>query len=148
MRGSARSSAKPGSLQSGYGNPGFDLHFGDGNVNILGSEAWVEILNPRSRERRAYLDEVGEALDRTAADVIAVSAGFDNHARDWGGLLETDDYRTMGARVREAAVRTQGGCYGLLEGGYNHDVLGENVLAFLRGLTGSQKPAHPPLVTP
>jgi len=112
----------------------FDLHLGDGNVNILGSEPWVEILNPRSRERRAYLDEVGEALDRTAADVIAVSAGFDNHARDWGGLLETDDYRTMGARVRRAAARNQGGCYGILEGGYNHAVLGGNVLAFLEGL--------------
>lgn len=112
----------------------FDLHFGDGNVNILGSQPWVEILNPRSRERRAYLDEVGEALGGTTADVIAVSAGFDNHARDWGGLLETNDYRTMGAMVCGAALRNRGGCYGILEGGYNHDVLGENVLAFVGGL--------------
>ena len=114
----------------------FDLHFGDGTVNILGPEPWVEILNPRSRDRRAYLEEVGEALGRTTADVIAVSAGFDNHARDWGGLLKTDDYRAMGARVREAAVRNQGGCYGILEGGYHRAVLGENVRAFLEGLGG------------
>jgi acetoin utilization deacetylase AcuC-like enzyme len=112
----------------------FDLHFGDGNVSILGSETWVDILNPRPRERRAYLEEVGEALEGSSADVFAVSAGFDNHVRDWGGLLETEDYRTMGARLREAAVRNGGGCYGILEGGYNHGVLGENVLAFLQGM--------------
>jgi acetoin utilization deacetylase AcuC-like enzyme len=70
------------------------------------------------------------------ADVIAVSAGFDNHERDWGGLLKTDDYCTMGAWIREAALRNKGGCYGILEGGYNHGVLGKNVLAFLEGLGG------------
>ncbi len=43
------------------------------------------------------------------ADVIAVSAGFDNHAQDWGGLLSTADYRTMGRWVREAALRIMGG---------------------------------------
>lgn len=116
----------------------FDLHFGDGTVNILGSEPWVEILNPWSRERQAYLEEVREALGRTTADVIAVSAGFDNHARDWGGLLETEDYRAMGAWVHEAAVRNRGGCYGILEGGYNRAVLGENVRSFLEGLGGEE----------
>lgn len=114
----------------------FDLHFGDGSVNLLGAEPWIEILNPRSRDRRSYLDEVSEALGRTSANVIAVSAGFDNHVRDWGGLLETEDYRAMGAWVREAALRNRGGCYGILEGGYNHRVLGENVRAFLEGLGG------------
>ncbi len=114
----------------------FDLHFGDGNVNILGSEAWVEILNPESASRAAYLKQVQRALDATFADVIAVSAGFDNHLEDWGGLLATEDYRTMGGWVREAARRNRGGCYGILEGGYNHAVLGSNVLAFLEGLGG------------
>jgi len=98
---------------------------------------------PRSRqaerfERQAYLDEVEEALDRTTAEVIAVSAGFDHHERDWGGLLKTVDFFTMGALVREAALRNQGGCYGILEGGYHHGVLGENVLAFLTGLGGGR----------
>ena len=49
----------------------------------------------------------------------------------------TDDYRTMGTWVRQAAHRNNGGCYGILEGGYNHDVLGENVLAFLEGMNES-----------
>lgn len=112
----------------------FDLHYGDGNVNILGKESWVEILNPESHQRETYLEEVNDALKATQADVIAVSAGFDHHVNDWGGLLYTADYKTMGKWVRETAVRNGAGCYGLLEGGYNHKVLGKNVLAFLEGL--------------
>lgn len=114
----------------------FDLHYGDGNVNILGRRSWVEILNPQSRQRPSYLKEVESALARTRADVFAVSAGFDHHVQDWGGLLTTDDYRTMGEWIRAAAQRNGGGCFGILEGGYNHAVLGENVLAFLEGLDG------------
>jgi len=114
----------------------FDLHHGDGNVNILGKETWVDILNPESDQRESYLEEVSDALAATQADVIAVSAGFDHHVNDWGGLLYTADYKIMGKWVREAALRNGGGCYGLLEGGYNHRVLGENVLAFLEGLRG------------
>ncbi len=112
----------------------FDLHYGDGNVNILGTESWVEILNPESSKRYRYLDEVEKALQYTKADVIAVSAGFDNHIQDWGDTLHTSDYTTMGHWVREAARRNGGGCFGILEGGYNHHVLGDNVLAFLEGL--------------
>jgi len=72
-------------------------------------------------------------LEGFAAEVIGV-AGFDNHRKDWGGLLATADYQTIGRLVRQAARRNGGGCFGLLEGGYNHDVLGANVKAFLQGL--------------
>ena len=112
----------------------FDLHFGDGNVNILDRNPWVEILNPEAADRDAYLEEVRIALEHTAADLIAVSAGFDNHVNDWGGLLLASDYKLMGQWVRAAAERNGGGCYGILEGGYNHNVLGTNVLAFIEGL--------------
>lgn len=112
----------------------FDLHYGDGNVNILEKEPWVTILNPEAHERAAYLDEVYQALEASRADVISVSAGFDHHVNDWGGLLYTEDYRIMGTWVHDTALRNGGGCYGLLEGGYNHNVLGKNVLAFLEGL--------------
>ena len=113
----------------------FDFHFGDGTVDILGDEPWVEILNPQSHKRQSYLDEVEKALSKTNADVIAVSAGFDNHFKDWiGGLLETEDYTLMATWVRETAARNGGGCYGILEGGYNQAVLGRNVHAFLQGL--------------
>lgn len=112
----------------------FDLHYGDGNVNILGNKEYVTILNPSGSNRNEYLKSVEAKLSQTDADMIAVSAGFDNHEQDWGGLLKTEDYRFMGQLVREAARRNNGGCFGILEGGYNHSVLGKNVLAFIQGM--------------
>jgi acetoin utilization deacetylase AcuC-like enzyme len=112
----------------------FDLHYGDGNVNILEHKGYVTILNPASANRNEYLKNVQNSLAKTDADMIAVSAGFDNHEDDWGGLLKTEDYKYMGNLVRETARRNKGGCFGILEGGYNHSVLGKNVLAFIEGL--------------
>lgn len=114
----------------------FDLHTGDGNINILEPKGYVTILNPGGQDRNEYLRIVERALGNTDADMIAVSAGFDHHEDDWGGLLATEDYSTMGRLVREAAKRNGGGCFGILEGGYNHAVLGKNVLAFIEGLGG------------
>jgi acetoin utilization deacetylase AcuC-like enzyme len=112
----------------------FDLHYGDGNVNILGTEPWVQILNPGGRTREDYIKEVHKQLSGIKADMIGISAGFDHHVDDWGGLLETQDYETMGRMVRDAAQASGGGCFAILEGGYNHSVLGRNVLALLKGL--------------
>lgn len=111
-----------------------DLHYGDGTVNILGGESWVDILNPQARSRAAYYQEVEERLSGIEVDIIGISAGFDHHVDDWGGLLTTDDYETIGRLVRQAARRCNGGCFAILEGGYNHAVLGKNVAALLRGL--------------
>ncbi len=64
----------------------------------------------------------------------AISAGFDRGLDDWGNLLGRDDYRTLGEIARNyAAEHCQGKRYALLEGGYNHSVLGKHVLAFLEG---------------
>ena len=114
----------------------FDLHVGDGNINTLEPKGFVTILNPGGSDRSEYLKTVTNALNKTDADMIAVSAGFDNHEDDWGGLLRTEDYTYMGKLVRETARRNNGGCFGILEGGYNHAVLGKNVLAFIEGLDG------------
>ncbi len=114
----------------------FDLHVGDGNINILEPKGFVTILNPGGQDRNEYLKTVTNTLGKTDADIIAVSAGFDNHENDWGGLLKTEDYAYMGKLVRDAARRNTGGCFGLLEGGYNHAVLGQNVWAFIEGLSG------------
>lgn len=114
----------------------FDLHVGDGNINILDSKGYVTILNPGGQDRNEYLRIVQNSLAKTDADMIAVSAGFDNHEADWGGLLKTEDYTFMGKLVREAALRNSGGCFGILEGGYSNAVLGKNVLAFIEGLSG------------
>jgi acetoin utilization deacetylase AcuC-like enzyme len=115
----------------------FDLHFGDGTVNILGGRGHVTILNPSAMTRSEYLTSVNNHLLAEKVDLIGVSAGFDHHVEDWGGLLTTGDYREMGLMVREAADRNDGGCFAVLEGGYNHRVLGENVMAFLEGLEGN-----------
>lgn len=113
----------------------FDLHFGDGNVNILGKKDWATIFNPDAPSRDVYMREVAHEMERCDADMIGISAGFDNHEMDWGGTLKTEDYEEMGQMVRQAARRVGGGCFAILEGGYNHRVLGQNVMALLRGLS-------------
>lgn len=114
----------------------FDLHYGDGTVNILGGKGYVSIHNPDAIDRKSYLLEVASQLDSIDADIIGVSAGFDNHIEDWGHTLHTEDYQEMGRMVHSTCRHLKIGCFGLLEGGYNHGVLGKNVRAFLRGLQG------------
>ena len=48
--------------------------------------------------------------------------------------METRDYYLMGRMVKKAASDSGGGCFALLEGGYNHSVLGQNVAALINGL--------------
>jgi acetoin utilization deacetylase AcuC-like enzyme len=113
----------------------FDLHFGDGTVNILGNKEYVTIFNPEDYDRDLYLKAIAKEMEGCQADIIGISAGFDNHVEDWGGLLRTDDYYEIGRLVRQASQRCGGGCFGILEGGYNHRVLGQNALALIRGLS-------------
>lgn len=112
----------------------FDLHYGDGTVNILGGRGYVELYNPSASNRRDYVSSVEKWLFSRSVDIIGVCAGFDNHINDWGGLLSTQDYQDMGRMAREASRKNQGGCFAILEGGYNHGVLGKNVLAFIEGM--------------
>ena len=121
----------------------FDLHYGDGTENILSGTGVVEMCNPGSyghghakgeAGRKAYLREVESFLKAHRADIIGISAGFDNHELDWGGLLTTDDYFAMGRMVKERALEIAAGYFGILEGGYNHSVLGQNVLALIEGI--------------
>lgn len=113
----------------------FDLHFGDGTFNALSSSKSINYFHPEGNYRERYLEEVQRCLQTEQSfDIIAVSAGFDRHEEDWGGLLKTDDYFTIGRWAKEASIqRCQGRRFGLLEGGYNHSVLGRNVKAFLQG---------------
>ncbi|MFO7754303.1 MAG: histone deacetylase family protein [Desulfobacteraceae bacterium] len=113
-----------------------DYHYGDGTVNILEDRGYAAIFNPDAGSRDTYLNKVEREMEECAADIIGISAGFDNHAEDWGGLLLTDDYHYIGRMVRNAADRNRGGCFALLEGGYNHRVLGKNVLALIQGMSG------------
>lgn len=114
-----------------------DLHYGDGTVNILGDRDWVYIHNPAKNRRQEYLNDVDAVLSDHNVDMIGVSAGFDHHRQDWGGLLETEDYQEIGRLVRAAARKNRGGCFAVFEGGYNHQVLGQNVAAFISGMSQS-----------
>jgi len=111
-----------------------DLHFGDGTVNIFREKDYVTIFNVSSHNRETYLKAVEQGLKEQQSDIIGISAGFDNHKDDWGGLLETQDYTTIGEMVRETCETKRCGCFAILEGGYNHQVLGHNVAALLQGM--------------
>ena len=113
-----------------------DLHFGDGTVNILKNRDYVTVYNVETQNRISFMDEVSKEMENCQADIIGISAGFDSHLDDWGGVLATEDYYEIGQKVRAAALRCKGGCFGILEGGYNHQVLGQNVLALILGLNG------------
>lgn len=107
-----------------------DLHYGDGTVNILQDEPWVSIFNGRHDNRQKYVQEAEKALEEESYDIIGVSAGFDTYVKDWGGILTTEDYYTLGTLVRTHCTRR----FALLEGGYYIPDLGENVKSFVRGL--------------
>jgi len=114
----------------------FDLHFGDGTENIFSTVPEVVYHHPEDRSRQEFVDGIARFLERQSADIIAVSAGFDRGVEDWGGLLTVDDYRAIGKLVKEFSLKVcKGRRYGVLEGGYNHDVLGKNVKAFLDGMS-------------
>ena len=111
-----------------------DLHYGDGTVNILEGRDWVEVYNVEERTRGPYMDEVAQVMNDCQADMIGISAGFDMAQEDWGDVLATEDYHSIGNMVSRAAKRIGGGCFAILEGGYNHEVLGHNVLALMQGM--------------
>ena len=112
-----------------------DLHYGDGTANIFRDEPEVSYFHAEGKNRQKYIDSLAEFLGHQQADIIAVSTGFDRHEDDWGGLLKTEDYHTIGKLVKEFAEKVcHGRRYGVLEGGYNHQVLGKNVKAFLDGM--------------
>ncbi|TFF84317.1 histone deacetylase family protein [Candidatus Thorarchaeota archaeon] len=116
----------------------FDLHLGDGNIDILGEDKAWTIYNPDGRGDKEYLADARRVLDGASdVDIIVASAGFDQYENDWGGNLSTDGFRKLGLLMFDfAEERCEGRRYGLLEGGYNFQDLGKNTLAFCEGLRG------------
>ena len=83
-----------------------DLHYGDGTVNILESKNYATVHNVEAPDRQSFLGEIEEELNNCQVDLIGISAGFDNHRDDWGGLLLTEDYFKIGQLVKAAARRS------------------------------------------
>ncbi len=116
----------------------FDLHTGDGNINILtnrNDDFRVKILNPYSSGRTGYIKEVKSYMKNLEnIDIFVASAGFDQGIDDWGHLLHPEDYTELGRLMREYSEKLcKGRRYALLEGGYNHSVLPKNVDSFCQG---------------
>jgi acetoin utilization deacetylase AcuC-like enzyme len=113
----------------------FDLHYGDGTANTFSGSKTVSYFHPEGTDRNAFLQDLQRCLQTERPyEIIAISAGFDRHEEDWGGLLKTEDYLSIGRWAKEFSVRhCQGRRFGVLEGGYNHSVLGRNVQCFLQG---------------
>jgi acetoin utilization deacetylase AcuC-like enzyme len=88
--------------------------------------------------RQAFADALHEIEQRFPPDLVVISAGFDSRRGDpLGGLmLEDSDFAEMTKEVLRIAERHgHGRIVGLLEGGYNLDLLGESVRSHLAALT-------------
>ncbi|MFX1308802.1 MAG: histone deacetylase family protein [Promethearchaeota archaeon] len=116
----------------------FDLHNGDGNINILtnrNDDFRVKILNPYSSGRTGYIKEVKTYMKAlNDIDIFVASAGFDQGIDDWGHLLYPEDYYELGKLMKIYSEKLcKGKRYALLEGGYNHNVIPKNVDSFCQG---------------
>lgn len=106
-------------------------------------EQWLSLLE--------YI--VLPAAREFAPELILISAGFDAHRLDpiGGCRLETPDFAQMACQVRDLANDLGCPVGGVLEGGYEPDVLAECVLATLMALTGegeAESIAPEPIFTP
>lgn len=108
----------------------FDLHYGDGTANAFAGVPQVRYRHLSGGSRELFFADLEQCLAGERADLVAVSAGFDRHEEDWGGLLKTQDYEAIGRMLRAYGAPV----FAVLEGGYNHRVLGRNARAFLDGL--------------
>ncbi len=117
----------------------FDLHTGDGNLNILtnrNDNFRVKILNPRDESSSSnYIAEVETYMQNLEdIDIFVASAGFDQGINDWGRLLHADDYKRLGSLMKEYSEKLcKGRRYALFEGGYYHPDLGPHVHSFCQG---------------
>ncbi|TFH08986.1 MAG: histone deacetylase family protein, partial [Candidatus Thorarchaeota archaeon] len=108
--------------------------------NILGGDKRFTIYNPNGNGDDQYLADAKHALDNSPdVDIIVASAGFDEYVDDWGENLSTEAFGKIGHLMYEfAKERCEGRRYALLEGGYNFQDLGKNILAFCEGLKGNR----------
>ncbi|MCX7857862.1 MAG: histone deacetylase family protein [Deltaproteobacteria bacterium] len=115
----------------------FDLHFGDGTANIFKRSKDVTYYHLPGGDRLSQLKSLEEFLEKERDyGILAVSAGFDRGKKDWGGTLEVEDFKQIGELLKKASKRISGGLrFAVLEGGYNHSVLGKNVSSFIEGFS-------------
>jgi acetoin utilization deacetylase AcuC-like enzyme len=113
----------------------FDLHFGDGTRNAFSQNPEVNYYSGKGGTSNLYIQNLENHLsDLSDVDIVGVSAGFDQGIDDWGGLLDYEDYHRIGEILKDFSFQNcHGKRFAVLEGGYNHAVLGKNVKVFLEG---------------
>lgn len=113
----------------------FDLHYGDGSNNTFRNDPLVTYYSGDGHTPEEFISNLIDFLAQHGdSEFLAVSAGFDRHEHDWGKLLSTEDYRTIGSLLKSYSEdHGQNRRFACLEGGYNHSVLGKNVRAFIEG---------------
>ena len=94
-----------------------------------------EIYNPSAPTEKEYLEHVQRRLDEAQpCDIIVASAGFDQGISDWGKLLSSEAYHTLGQMMKKFAEdRCEGRRYALLEGGYNFGAMAKSIQSFCEG---------------
>jgi len=113
-----------------------DLHFGDGTDTIFKSTINVPVLNIQSSNPVDFINETKTRLQQCgSADILGISAGFDQYIKDWGANLSTQDYFTIGQIAgNHARHYCKGHIFAILEGGYYIPDLGKNVIALIEGI--------------
>ena len=112
----------------------FDLHTGDGTVDVLRGWPEAQVFNPYGNDAAEYLQVVEERLKYAPqVDILAVSAGFDAYIHDLGRKMSTENYFTLGRLLQSYAIRLgHQRRFAVLEGGYYLPDLGKNALSFCR----------------
>lgn len=113
----------------------FDLHTGDGTIDVLRGWQDANVINPYGDTAADYLANLERQLaESPQVDMLAVSAGFDGYLLDLGRKLSTENYFTIGRLLQGHAIRLgHQRRFAVLEGGYYLPDLGRNVLSFCRG---------------
>lgn len=113
-----------------------DLHYGNGTEDIVNEDSRIAFRNIDSNRREDLLADLEEALkDAGNFDIVGCSAGFDTYIHDWGSILLTEDFESIGKMF----VKANPHFFAILEGGYYIPDLGKNVRAFLKGMIESTK---------
>lgn len=147
----------------------FDVHYGNGTADIFRDDPRVLLLSsyqhplypywtgapeapnlidvplPAYTRGDVFRDAVIQAwlpaIERQRPQLYFVSAGFDAHAADpLADLrLSYDDYRWLGALIRDLAAETaQQRVVAMLEGGYDLTALARSVEAFVSPFLGAE----------
>lgn len=108
-----------------------DLHYGNGTYDIVKDDDRIAFRNISASTRSEFFAQSEDALkDAASFNIVGCSAGFDTYIKDWGALLTTDDFTTIGGLLASSNPHL----FSVLEGGYYIEDLGLNVRAYIKGI--------------